>query len=451
MTKFLAIVKREYLTRVRTKMFIVATVLGPIMILVFTIVPALIFNLKTGGATRLVIVDETGRLYERVRDSLLNERDDEEDGTSSDKAIVDNATANTQDRMSRAGAAVKATFDVKPVEIAGRSPEEIRRTLDEQVLKDQMDGYIILPKDALESGEIEYNGRNTGDVITSGQIHERLNQAIRNQRMADNKIDPALMSKINQPVKMITNKVTETGGERDSGVGFASVFIVGFMIYITIIMYGQVILAAVVEEKETRIAELLFSSVRSFPLLIGKLIGVSLVALTQFAIWALAFGAFALYGVNALAGRGLNVTLPHLPPSFFLFFFLFFLLGYFIYATFYALVGSMVTTTQEGGQVAMPILFLLITGFYLAFPVIRSPGSPLAFWVSMVPFFSPITMIVRIVTQTPPLWQIMLSLGIGFATVVLLMWLAARIYRIGMLMYGKRATIPEVLRWVRQA
>jgi ABC-2 type transport system permease protein len=451
MTKFLAIVKREYLTRVRTKMFVVATVLGPIMILVFTIVPALIFNLKTGGATRIAIADETGRLYERVRDSLLNDRGDDEGETSNDKAIVDNATANTQDRMRRAGNSVKATFDVRPVELTGRTPDEVRRVLNEQVLKDQMDGYIILPKDVLESGEVEYNGRNTGDVITSSQIHERLNEAIRDQRMADNKIDPVLMKSINQPVKMTTNKVTEAGGERDSGVGFASVFIVGFMIYITIIMYGQVILAAVVEEKETRIAELLFSSVRSFPLLIGKLIGVSLVALTQFAIWALAFGAFALYGVNALAGRGLNVALPHLPPSFFLFFFLFFLLGYFIYATFYALVGSMVTTTQEGGQVAMPILFLLITGFYLAFPVIRSPGSPLAFWVSMVPFFSPITMIVRIVTQTPPLWQILLSLGIGFATVVLLMWLAARIYRIGMLMYGKRATIPEVLRWVRQA
>jgi ABC-2 type transport system permease protein len=451
MTKFLAIVKREYLTRVRTKMFIVATVLGPVMILVFTIVPALIFNMKTGGATRIAIADESGRLYERVHDSLMNERGDEEEGTSSDKAIVDNATANTQDRMNRAGASVKATFDVRPVELEGRSLDEVRRVLNEQVLKGQMDGYIIIPRDVLETGEVEYNGRNTGDVITSSQIHERLNQAIRDQRMADNKIDPVLMSKINQPVKMTTNKVTEAGGERDSGGGFASVFIVGFMIYITIIMYGQVILAAVVEEKETRIAELLFSSVRSFPLLIGKLIGVSLVALTQFAIWALAFGAFALYGVNALAGRGLNVSLPHLPPSFFLFFFLFFLLGYFIYATFYALVGSMVTTTQEGGQVAMPILFLLITGFYLAFPVIRSPGSPLAFWVSMVPFFSPITMIVRIVTQTPPLWQVMLSLGIGFATVVLLMWLAARIYRIGMLMYGKRATIPEVLRWVRQA
>jgi ABC-2 type transport system permease protein len=146
-----------------------------------------------------------------------------------------------------------------------------------------------------------------------------------------------------------------------------------------------------------------------------------------------------------------NINLPHLPPFFFVYFFLFFVLGYFIFATVYVLVGSMVTTTQEGGQMAMPVVFLLMAGLYMAFPVIRAPNSPFAFWVSMVPFFSPITMMVRIVSQTPPLWQIALSLGIGFVTVVLLLWLASRIYRIGMLMYGKKASIPEVMRWVRQA
>ena len=215
-------------------------------------------------------------------------------------------------------------------------------------------------------------------------------------------------------------------------------------------MYGQVILAAVIEEKETRIAEVLFSSVRAFPLMMGKLIGVSLVALTQYAIWGLAFGLFALYGVAMLAARGVPISLPHLPASIFVYFLLFFLLGYFIYATIYALIGAMVTTTQEGGQVALPVIMLLVIGFYVAFPVIRSPNSSFAFWVSLFPFFSPITMLVRIVTQTPPFWQIALSLVIGFGTVVLLIWVTARIYRIGMLMYGKRASIPEVLRWIRQ-
>jgi len=111
----------------------------------------------------------------------------------------------------------------------------------------------------------------------------------------------------------------------------------------------------------------------------------------------------------------------------------------------------MVTTTQEGGQVAMPIVLLLVAGFFLSFNIIRNPNSPVAFWASMFPFFAPITMLVRIVTETPPLWQILLSLVIGFATATGLIWLASRIYRVGMLMYGKKASIPEVIRWVKQA
>ena len=189
-----------------------------------------------------------------------------------------------------------------------------------------------------------------------------------------------------------------------------------FIIYLTILIYGQVVLGAVIEEKETRIAEILFSSVRPFVLMTGKLIGVSLVALTQLTVWITAFAVFSVFGVGMLASRGLPVNLPNISPIVYVYFVLFFLLGYFIYATIYALVGSMVTTTQEGGQLALPIILLLAIGFYLAFPVIRSPDSSFAFWVSMFPFFSPITMLVRIVTQTPPFWQIALSLIIGFST-----------------------------------
>jgi ABC-2 type transport system permease protein len=246
-------------------------------------------------------------------------------------------------------------------------------------------------------------------------------------------------------------KVTETGSEKDSGAGFYLVLAIGILILIMLTTYGNIILAAVVEEKETRIAEMLFSSMRSFPLMLGKLIGISLLALTQYAIWALTFAAFALYSVGAFSARGADITLPKLPLTFYAYFLLFFILGYFIYATLYALIGSMVTTAQEGSQVALPVLLLIMAGYYLMFPVVRAPNSGFAFWVSMIPFFSPITMLVRIVSQTPPFWQIALSLLIGFGTVVLLIWLASRIYRIGMLMYGKRATIPEVVRWVRQA
>jgi ABC-2 type transport system permease protein len=450
MTKFLAVVKREYMTRVRTKMFIVFTLLGPVMIVLFTVVPAFIAGIKV-GATRIAIIDLTqgSRMYERVRESLLSNKGEDEDevANSNQNANVMPGKQNGTGNLPRG--ATNNNYVVAPAPLNGRSLDAVSAELTDRIRKDQLDGYIILPPDILQSGEVQYFGRNVGDDFTREQIRDRISRAVRDQRMDDENIPRDKIARLNKPVNMKAIN-TESGREQSQG-GFWLVFMVGFLVYIMIIMYGQVILGAVVEEKETRIAEMLFSSVRAFPLMLGKMIGVSLVALTQFAIWGLAFAAFALWGVDLLAARGLNVQLPPIPPIFFVFFFLFFILGYFIYATVYALVGSMVTTTQEGGQLAMPVLFMLIIGFYFAFPVIRSPNSTLAFWVSMFPFFSPITMLVRIVTQTPPLWQILLSLGIGYATVVALMWLAARIYRIGMLMYGKRATIPEVMRWIKQA
>jgi ABC-2 type transport system permease protein len=453
MNKFLAIVKREYVQRVRTKMFIVATVLGPLMMALFTVVPALLTNMKTGGPIRIAIVDETGTMYAQVRDAILSERpgEEEDDAPAGESAASAAANENSADRVQKTGKRTEQGFAVEPIATGAEPLEAVKRKLDERVKRDELDAYLILPKDVLQSGEARFYARNTGDMFTRGQIKDRLTRAIRNQRMAERNINPSVMQDINRPIKMRASRAGDEKEREDTGQGFIMVFAVGFIIYLTILMYGQVILAAVIEEKETRIAEMLFSSVHSFPLMMGKLIGISLVALTQLLIWGLAVVAFTLYGVQMMASSGASFEMPQMPPTLFVYFFLFFLLGYFIYATIYALVGSMVTTAQEGGQVAMPVILLLVIGFYLAFPVIRSPNSSFAFWVSMIPFFSPITMLVRIVTQTPPLWQIALSLFIGAVTVVLLVWLAARIYRTGMLMYGKRATIPEVLRWVRQA
>jgi ABC-2 type transport system permease protein len=382
-----------------------------------------------------------------VRDSIT--RKDDGAGEPAGGAGQQQQNANAAPGGQAARGTPEGNYLVERAATDGRSFEEVSRELSERVRRDELDGYLILPPDILQDGEVQYFARNVGDVFTRDQLRDRISRAVRDQRMDDENISSELIRRINKPVNL--KALNSESGQQESGGGFFFVFIIGFLIYIMIIMYGQVILAAVVEEKETRIAELLFSSVRSFPLLLGKLVGVSLVALTQFVIWGLAFAGIALWLIPMLSQGGMSVALPSVPLVFFLYFFLFFLLGYFVYATLYALVGSVVTTAQEGGQLAMPILFMLIIGFYFAFPVIRSPNSGLAFWVSMFPFFSPITMIVRIVTQTPPLWQILLSLAIGFGTVVLLVWLSARIYRTGMLMYGKRATIPEIVRWIRQA
>jgi ABC-2 type transport system permease protein len=456
MRKLLAVIKREYIQRVRTKFFVIMTVLGPLMLAAFTIVPGLLFSIKTGGDTRIAIVDQTegARVYEALRRSLM--RKDYAGDRESNDNLASSMNANTKERAEQVSKSMGAAFRVEQVAEAGRPLEEVRRELNARIGRDELDGYLVVPRDILKNSESKtaYYGRNVGDVFTRGQIENRLNRAIRRERLVAQGVKEADIEGLSNPVELVAFPVNEKGqeGAEDTGAGFLLVFLIAFLIYILVLMYGQVVLGAIIEEKETRIAEVLFSSVRSSTLMVGKLVGVSLVALTQLGIWAFAFVMLSLYGLGVVASQGLNVdevVIPQLPVSFFIYFFIFFVLGYFIYASLYVLIGSMVTTAQEGGQLAMPVIFLLMAGLYMAFVVIRSPNSSFAIWVSMMPFFAPITMMVRIVTQPPPLWQILLSMFIGVLTVVLLLWIASRIYRIGMLMYGKRATIPEVVAWLR--
>jgi ABC-2 type transport system permease protein len=453
MSKFFAVVRREYVQRVRSKMFVILTVGAPLMVALFTVVPMLIAGIRSGGPVRIAVLDETGRMYERVESALTRSDgdDDEEDAApASQPAAAMNQ--NGAERMKQAARASEQGYAVERVESGNESREALINRLNARVKSNELDAYLVLPKDVLSGGEAAYYSRNVADQFTRNHVNDALTRAVRDARLEERGISPEVMRAVNQPLKMKTAKAGGGAGEaEDKGEGFALVFGTGFIIYLSILLYGQVVLGAVVEEKETRIAEILFSSIRPFPLMLGKLIGVSLVALTQFAIWGLAFALFSLYGVAMLAAQGVPININlNIPASAFAYVLLFFALGYFLYASLYALVGSMVTTAQEGGQLAMPIILMLVVAFYLVFPVMRGPDSPFAFWVSMVPFFAPITMLVRIMTQTPPGWQIALSLAIGFATVALLVWLAGRVYRVGMLMYGKRATIPEMLKWVRR-
>ena len=436
MRKFLAIVKREYVQRVRAKMFIVSTILLPVVMSLFGIVPALILSINAGGPTRIAVVDQTGKLYRRLEEALARDERD-----------LDKIDRN------RSGPDIaQRTFQLEQAPAIGPDAAAARANLEARVRAKQIDGYLILPPDFLQTGKAEFFNNSPGDFLSGRPLESALNRAVREQRLIEAKVDTGTRQAVFEPVDVQSLQVGAPGQKDGSDTSrFVLVFAVGLVMYLAILMYGQVILGAVIEEKETRIAEILFSSVKPFTLMMGKLAGVSLVALTQLAIWGTAFAAFALYGVNLLAMRGVHTPIPSVPFMYYLYFGLFSLLGYFIYATICALVGSMVTTAQEGGQLAMPIILILVVSFYLFLPVSRSPDSAFAFWVSMIPFSAPVAMLVRIVTETPPFWQIALSLVIGFGTVVLIMWVASRIYRVGMLMYGKRASLPEAFRWAKQA
>jgi ABC-2 type transport system permease protein len=438
-SKLLTVIRREYVQGVRNKGFVISTLLAPAIMALFFVVPALLVTFRTGEATRLAVLDLTGRLYAPLGESLARGGEGDEDEPK---------------RPSRGMRDEKfdAQFAVERVEAGGREAEAVKEELKRRVLDNQLDAFLVLPPEVLEGGAAQLYARNVGDLFTRNILERKLARVVADERLRAAQLDGARVRELTRPVEVVQARVTAGGDQRDSGAGgFILPFLIGAFIVVSIMMYGQTVLSAVVEEKTTRIVEVLFSSLSAFPLLLGKLVGVSLVGFTQFAIWALMFLVLGLYGAGGLALGGGDLALPRVPTAALVLAPFFFTLGFYVYATFYAVIGSIVTSEKEATQIVMPVSFLPALAIYLAFPIIRNPNSAFSFWASMVPFFSPITMLVRIVTETPPWWQIALSLLIGAATVFAMVWVAARIYRTGMLMYGKRATLPEIWRWARRA
>lgn len=444
MRKFLAVVKREYLKLVWSKTFIIGTLLAPVLSIVFAVVPALMFSIE-GEASRIAVVDQSGKLGARFAAALNQDKQTE-------KAIRTATGGMNQAQTEQARQAAEKTnvkFIVENVNLENQSLDQIKRELNNRLREQKLDSYVVIPAN-FDEEKYDYFARNTSDFIAQSRVERALNEAVRETRLEQSNISQSKLDEINKEIKLNSTRISEAGENADSGESFWFMFIVAMMIYITLLIYGQQVLAAVVEEKETRIAEILFSSASPFELMLGKLVGVGLVALTQLGIWVLSGAAILSFGLTAINATGFAISAPDLSPTFVVLLFVYFLLGFFTYATIYALIGSMVTTVQEGGQLSFPVIMILVATLYAALPVIRSPNSAFSFWLSILPFVSPIVMPIRLAISTPPLWQILLSIATSLAAIMALVWLAGRTYRIGMLMYGKKATIPEVFRWIRQ-
>jgi len=452
MNKFLAVVKHEYKKMVLKWTFLIATLLAPLLGIVFTVVPSLLFSIKS-EPIRIAVIDQTGRIAPRIKENLSLEKAEEEKNvaqTAEDAGKDSNASSDKQ--MKNAAAQMSATFNFVEYDARAKSLEQIKRELTEKVTAKELDAYLIVPVEyEATDAQFEFFSRRASDYVANFQLERAVNGAVRSQRLAQANISEDKLKDLSRNVNFTKTALSEKGNEKDSSGVFIASFIISLMIYVTLMIYGQQILAAVVEEKETRIAEILFSSAKPFELMSGKLVGVGLASLTQLAIWIISAVVLAGIGVANYSAAGISISMPDITPMTVIYFFIFFMLGFFIYATIYALIGAMVTTVQEGGQFAMfPIMFL-VAGYIISMSIIRDPNSSLSFWASIAPFLAPITMPVRILAETPPFWQIALSILLNGLTIVGLVWLAARVYRIGMLMYGKRATIPEVLKWIRQS
>lgn len=450
MLKFWAVVKHEYKKIVGKWSFLIGTLLFPLIGLGFAFIPALIFSIK-GEPVRIAIADQSGKISNRLKENLFS-NEKENPANKSARESLDQMNEPQSEQVKQAAELMGGNFTLFDYDVAGKSYEQIKSELNNRVVEKQLDAYLIIPQNVGDgNAEYEFYSRKAGNIGAEKNLRDALNKAVRSQRLAEANISEERVQNLSKNINFQAKGIDEKGEEKDSDTAFIASFIIGLMIYMLLAIYGQQIMAAVVEEKETRIAEILFSSARPFELMLGKLVGVCLAGLTQLAIWI--SSALILMSVAAanMGASGMNIQLPTIPPVFIVYFFIFFLLGFFIYATIYALIGAVVTTVQEGGQfVIIPTLVLLI-GFYMSFAIVRDPNSQFSKWSSIAPFFSPITMPVRILSETPPFWQILFAIVLNLLIIAFLVWIAAKIYRVGMLVYGKRATIPEILKWIRQS
>lgn len=452
MKKFLAVVRHEYKKIVLKWSFLLATLLFPVLAGVFAVVPMLLIAIKS-EPTRIAVIDQSGKVAVRLRENLaLGKTAAKPEQRSAEEMLKDPATARPDEQMNRAAEQIGATFNFVEYDANSKSSEQVRNELTEKVTAKELDAYLIVPPDYERAGaKFEFYSRKASDYVANSQLERAVNGAVRSQRLADADISEDKVRDLSRNVEFTKTALNEKGDEKNSDGVFAASLIIGLMIYVTLLIYGQQILSAITEEKETRIAEILFSSAKPFELMMGKLVGVGLAGLTQLAVWILSALILVGVGLANMSAMGFNIPIPDITPLTILYFFIFFLLGFFIYSTIFALIGSMVTTAQEGGQFSILPMMILAVAFYMSLAVTRDPNSNFSFWVSIAPFFAPITMPVRIMAEMPPFWQIALAILINGAAIAFLVWIASKVYRVGMLMYGKRATIPEALKWIRQS
>lgn len=416
MKKIIKIIKREFLTKIMSKGFIIGTLLGPIFIIGLTLGPAYFMSLTTEEPITLDVVDYSGLISPKL------------------SSVFTDTLKNGQPR-----------FVFSPIDPSVY--QQKKETIRHDVEKGLVTGVLIIPQDILAGGKVRYISKSISDIELMQRIRGGISEIVNDIRLNQAGLDPALVKKLVKKVELQTIKLVK-GQEEKRGFDqeYISAMMFLIILYMTIIVYGSAIMRSVIEEKTSRIIEVLLSSANSFQLMFGKLFGVGSVGLVQYIVWAfLGTGAFyfATASMPGLAGY-INIS-----PVILIYFILFFIIGFFTFSTLYAAVGAMCSDMQDAQSLSTPVTLLVILPFMISFMVIKDPSSQIAQILSYLPFFTPLIMFLRIVLVAPPFWEVLLSLAINIVTIVGIIWLSARIYRVGILMYGKRPTVPEIIRWIR--
>lgn len=431
MSKISLIIQREYLIRVRKKSFLIMTIIGPILFAAIMILPAWLAT-RDSTENRVMVLDRSGLFADKFQSSksivFENVKGDE---TSQKKQVLEGEEHNLLLVIG---------------EVSGQKLPDIRLF-----------------------------GQSNPPLEVISMVEKQINGELKKIRLKSSGIDPALVESINPEVEVRTSVLSEEG-EKDGGSLAATIvgYGAGFLIYMFIFLYGSQIMMSVMEEKTSRVVEILVSSVKPFELMLGKIVGVALVGLTQFLLWVvLSFAVSTAAGKLFLdkskiqtetqsstgkpnietkaESKGMamiselkNVDILKLSICFIVYF----LGGYLLYSALFAAVGSAVESQQEAQQFMMPVTIPIILSIVLAQFVIKDPHGSLAFWLSVLPLTSPVIMMVRVPFE-PPVWQIILSMLMLVAGFLGTTWLAGKVFRVGILMYGKKVTWTEIAKWLK--
>jgi ABC-2 type transport system permease protein len=444
MEKLWIIIKREYLTRVTRKSFIIATLLTPLAFGLLMVVVGVIFAYQSDDVKNIVISDEGNVLKRAIADS---------------KSLYFTFSNESLD------------------ELKGRYNQG------------EFDGILILPSpdpDDIDNKKwvVSFLADKQLEPEAMSRMKSELEKKMRSYRMEQLGIEEKMLSKIDVNVVVDPDQVNKRPGAAPQEKAFTSLtsavasgigMVIGILMYLMVFINGSMVMRSVMEEKTSRIVEVMISSVKPFQLMLGKLIGVGAVGITQLLIWGILLPVIALIAAPFIASgadpqammemQGAAMAAPPVDvdsfnpvqlieelkrmnwPLILTTFILFFLGGFFIYSSLFAAVGSAIGDDMgEGQSLTIPITVPVLLAFYIMIVAVRSPNSTLAVWASIFPLFSPIVMPARIAFD-PPVWQIVLSLVLLIASALFFVWLSARIYRVGILMYGKKATFKDLRKW----
>ncbi len=438
MNKIGLIIQREYLNRVRKKSFIIMTLIGPILMAAMFVVPIWLATMEDEEIRKIAVIDETN---------------------SFEKALTSNETT---------------IFDFRKNE----NIDSLKANLNEL-------GYyaiLLIPKsDSLIDVQLYSDQKSSISVLN--MIRGRIENEIEKRNLRERGIEENVLEEISANIKVDTYTVKEGKEEKSStGVAMAIGFIGAFMIYMFVFIYGAQVMRGVIEEKTSRIVEVIISSVRPFQLMMGKILGIALVALTQFFLWIILTAGiiFVAQGVimpdkadinqeqlaenmasdpmtnelvndaTASGAEDILNTLKTVPIAKTLLIFLFYFLGgYLLYAALFGAIGAAVDNETDTQQFMLPITIPLILAIVVAQTVVKNPESALSFWFSIIPFTSPVIMMIRVPFENVATWELLLSMFLLIVTFIGTIWVGAKIYRTGILMYGKKVDYKELWKWLR--